>query len=232
MDITDEQLRARATARLKTVTDDLAIYDRLIREKAVLESLLEKGSATMADMPLLSFLFVDDGAEAAPEPIKAPRKVPVKQNERGSKAWNEGRAGRDSGEMLVAGNPYKHGTLAFLGWDAGWREHEAEILAADVAAQSAQSPLPRLNEPDTETRVERTKAWMDGRKARDNGPIAQYLFDAGTPHHNEWIGGHFERSAEIAAEEAAKPQPDPVEPPPPVMQFKPRKAKADETEAM
>ena len=67
---------------------------------------------------------------ATPEaaPVQPERKARIRQNERGSAAWNAGRVARASGHPRAH---TAHGLkgIAADGWIAGWNERDAELAA-------------------------------------------------------------------------------------------------------
>ena len=117
LDEADEALSAAKDAREKVRAD--------AEEAQVLISQVSDG---VIPIEWLARVMAEVNATPEAAPVKPERKARIRQNERGSAAWNAGRVARASGHPRAH---TAHGLkgIAADGWIAGWNERDAELAA-------------------------------------------------------------------------------------------------------
>lgn len=71
-------------------------------------------------------------------PDSAPSTPRLKQSDKGSKAWNEGRTARDTAPIATC--PHKKDTAAAIGWGAGFDERCQELMLDIPEPESVIAP--------------------------------------------------------------------------------------------
>ena len=129
LDDADEALSAAKDAREKVRVD--------VEEAQVLISQVSDGA-----IPIEWLARVMAEVNATPEaaPVQPERKARIRQNERGSAAWNAGRVARDE-QGPIAKSPYHPESTAFKGWLGGYDERSAELAALGYPAHLTGLPI-------------------------------------------------------------------------------------------
>ena len=131
LDEADEALSAAKDAREKVRAD--------AEEAQVLISQVSDG---VIPIEWLARVMAEVNATPEAAPVKPERKARIRQNERGSAAWNAGRTARDDGH-LRDGSTLGFKGIAGIGFTGGWNERDAELATlGDVQREASLTGVP------------------------------------------------------------------------------------------